>query len=550
MNVSTRRDWSWLVLFAFALVLRLVWLAVGPVVIENEGGAYTTVAEHLLRGEGFASVYGVPDTMYTLMYPFMIAVVTFFTGNSEIGMRLTSLLSGAATVLPIYFIALTLYGRSAAKIAALLAAVSPLLIGFSLAGYTETPYMLFVMSGTYFTLRSVELVHLRYPVLAGVFWGCAYLTRPEGIVFAGLAIAAIVVTAWLQKQPWRKAATAALLVGLTTAVLALPYVLYLKEHTGQYRLEGKNIINYVIIHRMEAGMTYNEASWGIDENLEEGGPLLTPINFATHSPYPVTFSGLFGHLPQRIAHNASAYLQEFLPSFSYGGPVLLVCLALGFFRHAWTPTRLRGELVVGLIGGYVLAIFMMVHIIWFRYTMPFFPFLIVWASNGAQEFCTWCEQTATGLCTAPSRLREFAERWTWRSACFGLISVFAALGYVGAKYNSDLTQGYGEYRVLKDAGLWLRDYAPNTKKVVMDVSTQVAYYSGGYFGGLPNADSALALRYLEKKAPDFIVIWSGSLEKRPYLKDWLEHGIPSPHAQLVHEAVLGADNRVKIYRWH
>ncbi len=550
MQVTTRRDRSWLVIFAFALALRLVWWAVGPVVIENEGGAYTTVAEHLLRGEGFASVYGVPDTMYTLMYPFLIAVATFFVGNSEIGMRLTSLLTGAATVLPIYFIALTLYGRTAAKIGALLAAVSPVLIGFSLAGYTETPYMLFVMSGTYFTLRAVELGQLRYPLLAGVFWGCAYLTRPEGIVFAALAIAAIVVSAWLQKKPWRKAASAALLVGVTTAVLASPYVLYLKAHTGEYRLEGKNIINYVIIQRMEAGMTYNEASWGIDDNLEEGGPLLTPIHFATHSPYPVTFSGLFGHLPQRIAHNASAFLQEFLPSFSYGGPVLLLCLVLGLFRHTWNATRLRGELVVGLIGGYVLGIMLMVHIIWFRYTLPFFPFLIVWAANGAQEFCTWCEHTLTGIFTAPSRLHAFFERWSWGVACVGLISVFAGLGFVGAKYNSDLTQGYGEYRILKEAGLWLRDYAPDTKKVVMDVSTQVAYYSGGYFGGLPNAESALALRYLEKKAPNFIVIWSGSLEKRPYLKAWFEQGIPSPHAELVHETRQGTDNRVAIYRWH
>jgi len=410
--------------------------------------------------------------------------------------------------------------------------------------------MLFVMSGTYFTLRSVELTHLRYPLFAGVFWGCAYLTRPEGIVFMGLAIMAIFVTAWLQKKPWRKALSAAAVVGIATAVLALPYVLYLKEHTGQYRLEGKNIINYVIIKRMEGGMSYNEASWGIDENLEEGGPLLTPLHFAAHSPYPVTFSGLFGHLPQRISHNASAYLQDFLPSFGYGGPVLLMCVFLGLFRHAWNTTRLRGELVVGLIGAYVLGILLMVHIIWFRYTLPFFPFLIVWASNGAQEFCTWCEQTLTGVFNSTSRLRAFVECWTWRTACVGLISMFAALGYVGAQYSSDLTQGYGEYRVLKDAGVWLRNYAPDTKKVVMDVSTQVAYYSGGYFGGLPYADSALAVRYLEKKAPNFIVIWSESLEKRPYLKDWLEHGIPSPHAELLHESKLGADNRVVIYRWH
>jgi len=545
----TRRNWTWLMIFAAALLLRLIWLFTGPVVMENEAGAYASVADHLLRGEGFASVYGVPDTMYTLMYPFLIAVVTFFTGNSEIGTRLTSALLGSATVIPIYFIALTMYGRTAAAIGGVLAAVSPVLIGFSVAGYTETPYMLFVMSGTYFTLRSIELANPRHYFFAGVFWGCAYLTRPEGLAYAVLALAAIAIATWLQKKSWKKAVTAMVIIGVTVGVFAAPYVLYLKQHTGQYRIEGKNIINYMIIKRMEGGMSYDEASWGIDDDLNEAGPLLVPKRYAAESPYPVTSSGLLSHLPQRLVRNASQYLQTYLPSFTYGGPVLLLCVILGLFRHAWGIGRLRGELVVALMGSFALGIIMLAHIIWFRYTVPFFPFLIVWASNGAKEFCDWCAQTVTGLWRDGSRLKKYADNTAWWSACVGLIALFALLGASGAKYEADLAQGYGEYRIFKDAGLWLRDYAPDTKKVVLDVSTPVAYYSGGLFGGLPYADAERTLRYLEKKQPDFIVIWSGALQRRPYLKDWFEHGIPSAHAELVHESRIGADNRLVIYRW-
>src|SRR5205814_5354460 len=134
------------------------------------------------------------------------------------------------------------------------------LIGFSVAVYTETPFMLFVMAGCYFALLALERLRSLDAALAGLFWGLAYLTRPEGIAYLLLTIVAIAIVTWIERRPPIVALRASVIAAGIALVIAAPYVFYLWQQTGSLRLEGKNLVNYTIIKRMEAGMSYNEAA--------------------------------------------------------------------------------------------------------------------------------------------------------------------------------------------------------------------------------------------------------------------------------------------------
>jgi 4-amino-4-deoxy-L-arabinose transferase-like glycosyltransferase len=547
LRFSPSHVWA---LLGCALLIRLAWIGVGPELIENEGGYFARVAENILSGRGFISPYGAADTMYSLGYSVLIAALSFFVHDAELSGRLISALAGTGIVAAVYLIANALYGHRAALLGGVLAAVSPLLVGYAGAVYSETPYMCCVMLGVYFGLRTIEFSAYRNAIFTGLWFGLAYLIRPEGIAYLGLAIVAVAVAAAVKRVDWRRAAATSGAVLVTGIVVAAPYVAYLWHVTGEVRLEGKNLINHTIIKRMETGMNYNAAAWGIDANLDEQGPLLNPVPFATHSPYPVSAATLLAGIPQRIVHNTSLLLQQFLPSFSYGSPTVLALLVLGFFRRTWDRARLGKELFVGLMASWAVAISLLAHVIWFRYTLPLFPFLLVWAGNGARELGDWSLQTLRDLSgnIAPKRLA--IVRWSSHAALTIVVGSAVLFGWMGTKYVAEITQGFNEHKVLKEAGLWLheRDAGP---KLIMDVSTQVAFYAQGDFGGLPYASSELALKYLEtKKRPDYIVVWSGSVEKRPYLAEWLKHGIPSPHAELIHRIDNGGDDALVLYRWN
>jgi len=113
----------------------------------------------------------------------------------------------------------------------------------------------------------------------------------------------------------------------------------------------------------------------------------------------------------------------------------------------------------------------------------------------------------------------------------------------------ELDSGGRKALPLKQAGLWLKQYAQGSKKI-MDTRTIVPYYSGGTLVYLPETDSVRALRYIDSRNPDFIVLTDFSF-RRTYLTEWLQHSIPSPKAELIYTTGLASsENRVAIYRWN
>jgi hypothetical protein len=103
-------------------------------------------------------------------------------------------------------------------------------------------------------------------------------------------------------------------------------------------------------------------------------------------------------------------------------------------------------------------------------------------------------------------------------------------------------------RPMRAAGEWLKAYAPGPKTVV-DVSTMLAFHAAATFVPFPYSDSDVAMRYLEKRRADFVVLsdHEGALSSRPYLKEWMDAGVPSPQAKLIYSVNDKEAGRIRIY---
>jgi hypothetical protein len=94
--------------------------------------------------------------------------------------------------------------------------------------------------------------------------------------------------------------------------------------------------------------------------------------------------------------------------------------------------------------------------------------------------------------------------------------------------------------------LWLQEHASGPRRKIMGTGTAIPYYSRGDLWYLPYADSSLALRYIKKRNPDYVVLQGNS---RPYLREWIRDGIPDQNAALIYKTGRSIEDALVIYKW-
>lgn len=82
---------------------------------------------------------------------------------------------------------------------------------------------------------------------------------------------------------------------------------------------------------------------------------------------------------------------------------------------------------------------------------------------------------------------------------------------------------------------------------IADVETPFAFHANAEFVWLPYCDEITALRYLEKMQVTQVVVRSDELESRPYLKKWMEEGVPN--SRLAARMVSGTGDIVHVYEF-
>ena len=529
------------VIVVAASLLRVYWLLTRTAVIENEGVVYALIARHLITGVGYVGIYqGSPDLMFPFFYPLAIAFASMAFSNLELAGRAVSLVAGALLVMILYAIARHVYGRQTAVLCASLAAFHPLLIGFSAAVYSESAYLTLMMAGVYFGLRTLDGGTSWFPLLTGLCFGLAYLTRPEALSLAFLSALFVLIVGFARKSGLRAALASSMRVLAVSCFVAAPYIVYLTLHVGQIRVEGKTPINYAIGARITSGMSYARAAYEIDHNLEEKGPYLKPHLAAIRSAPPVSPS----HLLAAARRNLVSLAARLLESSFLGAPLLPLLVVLGLFSIPWDRRRLLAESYLTSVFVVTFAILLTAHAFFDRFLLPFLPFLLLWSARGLEGLSRWLQATASLARVANQRLSRYAAH----ALTVVVIALVVGISLVSLPKVGELEQGTPRYVTTKQAGLWLGKYMPGPK-TIMDTAVAVSYYADGYWAPYPYADSQLAMKYVQAKRPTFLVVRSAAVTARPYLSEWLEQGIPDQHAELIYSIDDPAAGRIRIYRW-
>ena len=456
-----------LLVLLLAFALRLGWTLYNSRAMENEGAEYARIAQNLLHHRQYYGILGGPESIFPPLYPVLIAATSLVSRDTEIAGRAISLVVGSLLVLPVFFISLRLFGLRTAYLSASFVALQPLLIALSGSVYVESTYLTLLFSGLYFGMRVLAFDRLKYAFLCGLFLGSAYLARPEGLGYALLVGIFILLALARRTTSTVTALKYGAALAVTTVILVIPYAAYLTVHGGSFRLEGKSALNEIINQRMNRGLSYQEAGYGLGPSLEPEGPYLTADQFALKAPSMSAQLGMVVRSYFRgIAGRTSYIVIAVGAERAFGSPLICLLVLIGIFRPGWAERKWLEEGLLLSSAGLTLVILLSLRFVWGRYLFPFLPFLILWAAVSidfiSDRIVGWFPGTSPAKAATATRVVLTAALLLW--------AIPAVLR------DPDLAEATKAY--VKQAGLWLDQYKPGDK-YLMAIGSTLPYYANG-----------------------------------------------------------------------
>jgi 4-amino-4-deoxy-L-arabinose transferase-like glycosyltransferase len=186
------------------ILVRVAYIrVVGPHTrLWNDSGWYFSQASNILHGRGYLDVgrqfayqYSdpsatrlVPGAFWPPGYPVFLAGVEWLFGPSWYATRMAGVATGGATVLLVGLLGRAIAGRAVGVVAALLVALSPLMLATDGSLMSETLYVPLVLLALLIANQARNRAALWWWALLGVLVGIATLTRQDALLLVPCAV--------------------------------------------------------------------------------------------------------------------------------------------------------------------------------------------------------------------------------------------------------------------------------------------------------------------------------------------------------------------------
>jgi hypothetical protein len=238
------------VVVAAALLVRCLFFWLRGEYLDWDEAMYLLIARSFLEGGG-PQLNGLPHMALGPFVPLASAAVTRFSGlELLVAQRAISALAGATLIVPVWYLLRRSAGDRVAWTAVPLLVAWPTLIDVApklgpmwlhMYAGTEPTYLFFLFAALAcgeWALRRRGWSALILAWVAGSLMACAYLTRAEAVVFAGLYVVARGAQ-WVRARGDVRGLTVPSLAVLAFLVTAGPHLYYLRQVGGEWMLSGQ-----------------------------------------------------------------------------------------------------------------------------------------------------------------------------------------------------------------------------------------------------------------------------------------------------------------------
>ena len=323
-------------------------------------------------------------------------------------------------------------------------------------------------------------------------------------------------------------------------MVGAPYVWFLKEKTGHFRIEAKSADNFAYGQMKLTGVAWEPAFRAIDDNLKPIGlSMRTDLDVLQTTKFRLRT--LLGFVKLAARDNARSLVHDLFEESFSGGFMLVALVTIGLFGSPWNRKRAVQEAAV-LVFLALLFVPLLTLVDYFntRYILPFLFVFVIWAANGVAGLADWSEKSLRDF--LPENRGAEVARWIvpFASAVVLLTLAWGAIAHVDNFRKGDPT--------LKAAGLYLKGRFP-AGFTVMDTDGLIAFYSGGIYKPFPYSGENTALRYIAAKNISVLVLRQKNSETRnPYYQSWVSTGVPDPRASFLASFQCEEFGRIDLYR--
>ncbi len=429
-----------IVLFLVGLVSRLYAFLL-LFMISNDGAfQYIPVAKLFYDGH-YLQALQQPQLP---LYPFLISILTYVSGNFEFSGQLISIIFSLATLFPLYLIGKSLFGPKAAFWTTILYLINPLMLNCSVDVLKEGLLVFLFLSSVYCSLRFLQEGKGRWLLGTAVF-------SVAGALVSVIALVVLVVLG----------------VWLTYGVL-------------RGRVQEKRLAySYLWVFIAIAGIIIIFVIPGV----------LGWEFWITKKPYKVVedivqrwFLSEWPSL-SHIGESALSIVKRFIEK-AYPLPLLLALFGLGW-RVKAKEFGAEERYLASLMAALIVILFPNLYASG-RYLLPAIFLLYLWAGFGFVKIWQLID-------------RRFTR---YPRLTIGILVMILLVSILPATLKPQRLDKVG----YKEAGLWLLGQAPSTPLILTD-DPRVAYYAGGTYLLIPSgANAEEIVKKGEKEKADYLVI--------------------------------------------
>ena len=502
-----------------ALVVRLFYyfLYAKNEVVTNDASTYIKLARHLSDGDFSAGF----DTFWTPFYPLLVAFVGLFTNSLLLPTVIVSILTGSLAVTATYYLVKQSYGMREAVIAAVIAIFYPHLLTATFGFGTENVYLVLLSLALIVGWNGLAKNPTTNFFVVGLLLGCAYLTRPEAFGYL-LFFAPIIFLKNFKEQKTfsRNTIKSIAVLVLGFALLAAPYIYYIRSATGSWSISPKFKAHI-------GGTMFSETQF--DKTFKPVPKTQVPSQ-TTGETGKVLIKAFFFNL--QLAHRQFPYLFP---------PLLLIFVGLGLFCKRWNANRFRREIYL-LFFCALTTLCYLLTIVDVRYFYVLLPILFGWMACGIVEMDDWLRESLQN--SFFGKLFK-ANLYVVPALTIILINIYI-LPINSFMRSSDGAWQFSQYEQ-RTAGLWLKENVKPAPTVMSDDFRPAFYAEGKYVPLYANTINDVLAEAAAKQV-EFLVVAERNIKRTPQLSYLLDDPQNYPQLELIYQATEYKGYKIVIYR--
>jgi 4-amino-4-deoxy-L-arabinose transferase-like glycosyltransferase len=253
----TRTDFFWILgLFFIGILIGVYRLQAVPDSLIGDDGSFWTAARDIANGSFRPPIFGVGVFTFPIFSSYLQAWFLDVFGITLWGWRMSSVLSGLVTILPLYLLAKDAFNRKIAITSCLALIFSPYFLAFSRLGYISIQALFITTLALYWLYIGLNRDSHLYLFLAGCASGMGFYTFFAARIALLIGIAFIGLM-WIgRKIIFRKALFALGLLLLGAFICAGPYLSYGLTHDAGGM--SYKIFESLFFNKFNGGLFYSD----------------------------------------------------------------------------------------------------------------------------------------------------------------------------------------------------------------------------------------------------------------------------------------------------